>query len=55
MSVILELKKEFEAETDDLLNKICDTYHDELKLIADKYGVITVSIKIADDYLLNGD
>lgn len=45
-----ELKKQFEAETDDLLNKICDTFHDELKLIADKYGAITVSIKTSGKY-----
>ena len=45
-----ELKKQFEAETDDLLNKICDTFHDELKLIADKYGIITVSIKTSGDF-----
>ena len=44
-----ELKKQFEAETDDLLNKICDTFHDELKLIANKYGIITVSIKTSDE------
>ena len=43
------LKEEFEAETDDLLNRICDTFHDELKLIADKYGAITVSIKTSDE------
>lgn len=43
-----ELKKEFEAETDDLLNIICDTFNNELKQIADKYGAITVSIKISN-------
>lgn len=38
-------KEEFNKDTDELLNKICVTFHDELKYLADKYGSVEVLIK----------
>jgi hypothetical protein len=39
----------FNKDTDELLNKICVTFHDELKVLADKYGTITVLLKTVED------
>lgn len=43
-----KLKEEFDKDTDELLNQICDTFHDELKVIANKYGAIKVSLDIIE-------
>ena len=39
----------FNKDTDELLNKICVTFHDELKVLTEKYGTITVSLKTPED------
>ena len=38
-------EEDFNNDTDELINKICVTFHDELKEIADKYGCVGVYIK----------
>lgn len=34
----------FNQDTDELLNKICDAYHEELKSIANKYGSVRLQL-----------
>jgi hypothetical protein len=47
-----ELEKQFDADTDELLNKICDTFHDELKSVAEKWGsiIISLNLKIIEEF-----
>ena len=42
---MLHSQEEFEADTDELINKISVTFHDELKVLADKYGNIGVYLR----------
>ena len=42
-------KEEFDTESNQLLNMMCDTFHDELQIMVKKYGTINVSIKIVNN------
>lgn len=53
--VQLKRQTEFDIETNQLINQICDTFHDELKKLADKYGIIYLSIKQVDPDCLVSD
>lgn len=40
------LSEEFDRESNELINKVCDVFHDELRALADKYGVIYLGINV---------
>lgn len=42
------MEDKFDSESNELLNKICDTFHDELNAFARKYGKIYLSIEVVD-------
>jgi hypothetical protein len=44
-----KLKREFDTESNELINRICDTFNDDLKTLANKYGVFVMTIEVMNE------